>query len=247
MASWFDGLHADGGGLVIPGAPAGKAADAQVAADGLHLAAGGATASLAWDLCDRPIGDADWWGVSGWLGSPGDEQGVALIVVGACDQAVDAVRRAAYTPGNRFLAVFTRRSSLVPLDTGTFSVAAAERATFSALCTLLAHRPECRARLSDPAVAGRLAADMRARPQPVKTWGMELRHSTADVHAAMRELGFEHPVENRPIEGEAVPTADEVVPKVLEHLHGKVDQKRADELVRHNFVDVEPWPFAALM
>ena len=125
--------------------------------------------------------------------------------------------------------------------------------TLLALTSVLAHRPDMRARLADPHTVGRLAADlaagMRERPDDhVPTFSV----GDLDVALALYRCGlvFEH---GRPLPGEVV-EPDEARQRVHATLdtmplrgRRRPDPATIERVVRRRYLDVEPWPFAALL
>ncbi|MCA1726416.1 MAG: hypothetical protein LC722_01800 [Actinobacteria bacterium] len=130
---------------------------------------------------------------------------------------------------------------------------AAERENVQLLCALLAEVPALRPRLTDPGRAERLVEDLqtdRFRPGPYR---MGTMRETTEILVALRLAGYEHRLGGRPLPGESLPSAEEIVPRVIERISAnpyaqgvRVDRQHVRDVVLKNYLDVDPWPIRAL-
>ncbi len=123
-----------------------------------------------------------------------------------------------------------------------------------ALPRVLRARPELRAALDDAATVTRLAneiAQWRPALQPHELGGM--RRGTIEVQTAMRSLGYVHAL-GRPLPGDHLPGLDDTVTATRRALDANpyarpelVDEDELRHIVRRDFLDIEPFPFVALV
>jgi hypothetical protein len=120
-----------------------------------------------------------------------------------------------------------------------------------ALCHVLAHRPDLRSRLDEPARAGLLAEDTRSSHLVAPSPAGGLLPSTLAVHGVMQVLGIRHRF-GRPIDGEPLPDRSALIERIENRMATSPyatspprREKIADVLDRE-YLDVEPWPFRAL-
>jgi hypothetical protein len=127
-----------------------------------------------------------------------------------------------------------------------------ERATLAALASVLAARPELRRALSDPTRAARLATDLANGMLPDPPTARRGSPDRARIEHALHTVGGFHRY-GRPLPGAAMPSLGEIVALVQSRLragpdgeHG-VDDRQIVKLARKQYLDVQPWPFAALL
>ena len=262
MSGWFLRARADGG-LVIPGGPWGHTADVVLTTRGLDLRVGPLVAALEWELAasqsvlDRAPGDWDrswgdlWWFTSGGSGGVG----VGVRVDGALIERTREVRSRTRSLWN-VLNGWSVEGVVVPCWSVAHRGPAvdADLATIRALCAVLRDRSELRERLADPVRLDHLAFDLRnvrRRRVPPRTG---VRRTTFEILAALRSLGYLHRYENRPLPGEPLPEPDLVVAAVVARLRANpfcadldISEAQVSETVRRHYLDVEPWPFDALV
>ena len=134
-----------------------------------------------------------------------------------------------------------------------FTVTYRELPTLRALAAVLAARPEYRARLAEPERVSRLARELTQGVLPPPAVREGARRDTIDILLAIRQAGLVRPV-RRPLPSDPVPAPDGVLAAVREHLDANpyrkgrhVDDDTVMRVVRSVYLDVEPWPFAALV
>ena len=258
---WLGSMAPDRDGVVLRGAPAGHAADLCLRPGGAELCAGGAIAHLDWaahggiDLrwSDAPPGT---WRVTYLATGRSANVGVGIDADSGVAQGMRAVRAAVDTRRNRtILAFHTGQLKSIPLRSVAFAVGfgVEERHTLAALVAALAARPELRVGLADPAHVARLARDVGVWPLTYKAERNGLGRGTAEALRSMRALGYRHALGGRPLAGDPLPSVDEVVDAVLADVGRnpsargiRLDRGRMTKLVRRHYLDVDPWPFAAL-
>jgi hypothetical protein len=137
----------------------------------------------------------------------------------------------------------------------SLTVYSEEIATLNALFKVCRKRDDLRARLGDTERMywlGRELSRGMLRPPAPPAGG--LRRDTTDVLTAMRALGFKHEYE-RPLAGAPLPFLEDVVAKTQARLEASpyrrgrspIDDDRVAEIVRRAYLDVDPWPFRALV
>lgn len=223
--------------------------------------------ALAWDDCgpasDQQLPEADRWNLAPWTAGRGGAIGLALHLSGRYGRAADGFNRVTHRNLRRKLVRAVGRQAsyatlhglLLPI-VPTYYESAKDRRRTATLCAfteVLTALPGLRPRLADPARTSRLAADLAARQlaRPVEHYGV--RRDTSDILHAMRAAGFVHRF-GRPIAPLPPLTDAAVVTAVREHLDDNpyrqdrddVGDERILEVVFHEYLDVEPWPFAAL-
>lgn len=227
---------------------------------GVALRCGGVTARLAWADHDprwnQPnVERAGTWWVT-WIRAS-RRTGIAIGLDRNTELEIDGAKAAAIAWCHVF-APFSRGVDEVALRTPTFTklflpVMDQERDTLRALCQSMATRPALRSRLAEPERAGHLVAAMAARPLRARreVWG--LRPSTTAVLGALRRLGHRHEIGGRPLPGEARPDLEVIVDQVLDstgrnpyRAAAGFDRDTVARTVTRHFLDVAPWPFAAL-
>jgi hypothetical protein len=260
---WLSGAKAGDGGLVLPGYPAYRfVADLVLGADQVVVRGRTASAALDWDECTaqhrltRP--QDDWWMVGPWRTRGSDLISIHFIVRGRYVELTEPVR--AGPTSWRTLAPAAMGQAAIPLFSSGGTrlyrrMPEAQWATVDVLCALLADTPELRERLRDPLRVARLAADMAAGPLPPNPLvRMGARRSTTEVLSALRNLDYPHRYGGRPLPGDALPPLDDMVEQVMAHLRSSlyaagvsVDPRHARDVIQRLYLEVQPWPFGALV
>lgn len=222
------------------------------------------TALLAWEDFERIdlelencIGPSRW-SISGWGRSRYGENGSRGVGVRSDPLYGEAVRQL-YTECRtlwrraRWAAEPCRKTLPVLPREVVFFPHFGELATLRALADVLHTHEQLRSRLADANRANRLADSLRAEwlRDPIPHTGSG-RDST-DIHTALRQGGFVHRF-GRPLTMVGMPTVDEVVSRVEELMRANPyradrtsDRAQIERIVRRNYTDVKPWPFAALV
>lgn len=258
---WVSGATAGDGGLVLPGYPAYRfVADLVLGADQVMVRVGTTSAALDWDDCTaqhrRSRPENDWWMVGPWRTRGRGPIGIDFIVRGRYVELTEPVW--AGPTSWRTLAPAAMGQASIPLFTGTRwyrPTVEAQWATVDVLCALLADTPELREPLRDPQRVARLAADLAAGPlPPTPLVMMRARRSTTEVLSALRSLDYPHRYGGRPLPGEALPPLDDMVEQVMAELRASpyaaavsVDPGHARDVIQRFYLDVQPWPFGALV
>jgi len=222
------------------------------------------TALLTWDDFERIDLDLEnaidpgCWSISGWGRSRYGENGSIGVGV-RCDPSYGDDVRQLYTecqtlwrrvkwasePSRKALPVLPRSVIFIPHF--------GELATLRILADVLHTHERLRSRLDDGERTGRLADCLRAQwlEDPIPRTGAG-RDST-DIHTALRQGGFVHPF-GRPLTTTGLPTVEEVADRVEELLRANPyragrtnDRAQIEAIVRRDYTDVKPWPFAALV
>jgi hypothetical protein len=196
-----------------------------------------------------------WW-VTSILHSGGGRTGIAVGLDRATEVEIRGVTAAAGAWARVFARFFAGHQIVLRASgpIGQFlPLIDAERDTLRALCQALATRPAMRSRLADPDRARLLVAAMAQGPIRARREPMGVRRSTMEVLGALRSLGYRHEIGGRPLSGEPLADADVIVDRVLDHVgrnpyapHVSLDRDRAVRMVRQHYLDIQPWPFAAL-
>jgi hypothetical protein len=251
---WFATAEWRDGGLWLPGRPTRHTADLLLRPDGVELRRGDATCTLSW--AGRVRGD---WTIRHHLSGrnyawrKGGVRGTALVLWAAPDDGAAAVRartrswrhplRGLLEPGS----VIPLHSQWLPAETDT-----AERDSLAALCKVLADDEAARSRLADPGTVAALVRDLAAGARLNRRERTGVRRTTFEILTALRGLGYRHAIGGRPVPG-GTADLDTVMADVrralganryVAGLHLSEDRIRAEVL--REFIDVEPWPFAAL-
>lgn len=199
---------------------------------------------------------SDGWAISWWTSGQAGMFGVAVVVHGVLVESTAALASATRTPWRSF---DLRRSGhdtgvALPVLPGSseFSRYQAERGTLAALCHVLRDRTDLRHRLEQPVRMERLAREMQRDLLPPRTPPAHPARGVADVLAAMRQAGYVHrfgrPLSRADVERSSL-VVDEVCTRIMfdPHRLGRpVDTALVDRVVRSHYLDVRPWPFAAL-
>jgi hypothetical protein len=128
-----------------------------------------------------------------------------------------------------------------------------ERQLLTVLASLLKVRRDFRDRLADRERVEQLAIDLVA-PGPTRAVEFNpVRRDATDISVAMRDAGLTHRF-GRPLGNETYRPLDELVAEVKHRLeqnphraHRTNDEAQIARLIREHYLDVEPWPFAALV
>ncbi len=231
------------------------------------LASAGSTGPilLDWDSYGRMgppiVGEPpqDGWIIDDWVGRG---IGVAVRVSGSCELAgsdiVDATstvwRRFESGPGKALTGrSLTGRSLPVLIGHTVFTASAPEYDVLGALCKVVRDDPRLRLRLGDVNRMARLAIALNITRPTVRATPKVLDRDSVDIHAALIGLGFTHRY-SRPLSTTGLPALAEVTDKVVAALSanpyraGRVTPRaQVERFVRRDYLDVEPWPFTALV
>jgi hypothetical protein len=200
----------------------------------------------------------DAWNVTYYTVGQGGVFGIAIRVTGHLDERSVAVRKDTASFWRRFNMFWGETtghaSSRIPVVPASGPrMYTAERDTLSQLCDLLAGRAHLRERLHDSARVARLARDLchtqLARPVAPEA----IRGRTLDVEVALRHAGYVHRL-TRPLPIDAIAPLEEVIARVrhqLDLLPSPAPGRHASDadieaVARSHYLDVAPWPFAAL-
>ena len=232
------------------GQPEGRSASIRLLEDDVTVWAGSLVAALDWP-------SAAWgWSVQAWAYRTSPGSGVALHGTGSCAERLTGLQSSLTAPGYTGDQMLPLTSDAhVPLYTaaGDREVVSKERATFAALCTLLAQRPALRGRLGDPGGVSELLRCMAEAPM----WPLEhvggLRPRTVEVTSAMETARLTHPLGGRPVPGDPVVEREEAVDRVLELLatgrygaRAGAERDAVGRLLDREYYAAEPWPFGSL-
>jgi hypothetical protein len=253
LSSWMQGARVgDGGGLLIPGSPVGRACDLLLIADGVRVSLGEIHVDLAYEGCGRSGGDA--WGLTGWTATRGgSEIGVALSGTGSVAADVVALRDARPRLV-RGLGALSTTGGRAPLLAASFVNAwvDADRMALDTLCRTLATRPTWRRQLADPQRVARLLRDLATREHGARATRTGVMRRAVETSVAMLSLGLVHPLNGRPLPDEVLQTEDDAVRSVMRKLADNpyalpADEAKVRATVKRRYLDVPPWPFDALL
>ena len=246
MSSWFASAVPERRGLILP-ARSRHSASILLAPDRVSVWSGDAFAHLAWD----DFGPGRSWWISWFTTLRGGAMGIGVRVDGDAVEATAPVRAATNT-WLTWSSRLGRPGVVLPLLPIGGSVDA-ERETLAALCTHLAQNPTIRPGLADPERGRRLIRDLAhgARRSGAEPSG--LRRTTVEVLTALRGLGYIHRLFGRPLPSDKPAPLETIVEQVLGRIrqspyarHLSISPERAGRVIRRQYLDVEPWPFAAL-
>jgi hypothetical protein len=229
--------------------------------------------ALPWDAYGKvldhfgpepPDADAiDGWRITGWSLNRGVYGGVAVEVRGRLRLLSHELRDETLTRWRRVTHAFSDgppAANLVPVVMPPTAVrlhpVSGGLPDVRALAVLLATKPALRARLDDPDRVGRLAVDLANAKyvRPLSDDG-SLRRDPTDVVVALQNAGFVHRDGGRPLSSTRVAAPDVVLAGVRRSLAANpyrkgrpmVDDETIMRIAKRNYLDVEPWPFAALV
>jgi hypothetical protein len=201
----------------------------------------------------------DGWALGFWSVGRGGPIGIALSVSGHVESACHDLSDATMTRWRRYEQWWMRTSvhdahslPIVPAST-IFGSPYRNVMTLNALGHVLARSPQYRERLGEPERSARLAADLTRGLLDMAVAKGGLRRDTTDIIVALRKAGFFHPL-GRPLSREDLPAPEKVLTSVRAHLDANpfrkgrhTDDATIMRVVRAVYLDVEPWPFAALV
>jgi len=257
VSDWLEGAREDGG-LLIPGDPLKHGCDLILKAEHVEVHAGEeAGAALGWDEMDsiyRPIdGYSDRWRFEAWATATDvgplkhmAGSGLGITVHRRCHAVTVQVMAARDTRRNRFNRSMAKGAAVPLAPWSRMSPTLAKNALLiEVLCAALAERPEARARLADPARVTQLAVDLKARPLEFDDIPLVARSATVEVLEALQRIDRAHRYGGRPVPGDPVPSADELVVELQREGIG-VEPDQIREVLEEQYFSVEPWPFEAL-
>jgi hypothetical protein len=203
---------------------------------------------LRWE--DAPA-VADYWSLKWWYLSRGGVYGLAVHAGGTFDdRLVQALGKSVSRRSGR-LNPWTSTGHAVPIM--RVGRVRAHRETLEILCELLSKRSELRMRLGDRSRVTQLAADLADRSvlAPIDRTGR--RRDEIEIIVAMRQSGLVYPF-GRPLGDEHSHDIEAMVRMVQERLDAspyrkdrRTDQHTITRVLRRDYVDVTPWPLAALV
>lgn len=221
-----------------------------------------APVTLDWELYGRVANvmdgpsRPDGWAVVPWTDGRAGPLGVAVQVSGRLEDMTAALYSATSSVWRRFNAAMGSSligHSLPVLPNNTaFDPAFKEFSLLAALCAVLHDMPNLRPRLGDSGRVQRLARDLEAQRLKRSAAGSGVSGDAVDIHFALVKLGYTHRY-TRPL-APCSSTVAEVTDQVLAALSTNpyrtgraIDREHVERIVRRDFVDVEPWPFGALV
>jgi hypothetical protein len=198
----------------------------------------------------------DGWAIVPWTVGRAGGFGVAVRVSGRFEGTAAPLLKAT---SRRWSGRDSSRSSLtgrsLPVLRGR-SVASAfldEYSVLLALCSVVHDDAAVRPRLDDGERAARLASDLSRTSLRFRAIPTGAGRDSTDIHVALRQAGFVHRY-NRPLTDAGLPSVDTVVTEVVERLRANpyrqgrpIDRLQVEQIVRRDYLDVQPWPFAALV
>lgn len=203
--------------------------------------------------------EADNWAFSFWTTGPGGQIGIGVRVAGHVESACHELIEATSTPWRRYERWVQSGSVAgghkLPLAPRTLVYPSPFReiAILNVLATVLARNAEYRERLADPLRVSRLATDLSNGLLGSFAAKGGMRRDTVDIVVALRRAGFFYPL-GRPLLREETPAPDEVLAGVRARLEANpyrkgrhTDDATIMRIIRAAYLDVEPWPFAALV
>ena len=97
------------------------------------------------------------------------------------------------------------------------------------------------------------ARELNEQPLALFSSGTGMGRDSVDIHTALVTLGYTHPY-TRPLARGTTPSVEEVTSQVVAALASNpyrvdrtTDLRQVQQIVSREYVDVEPWPFAALI
>jgi hypothetical protein len=251
----------EAGGLLINGNPGDRSVSLRLLPAGGEVRFADLEAVLLpWNACGQVRSvmegpERDGWAITHWRENSREVSGVGVQVSGVCSTMVAAISRATTSRLHRRFGSRELTGHSLPLlrTKSVFTPRKPERETLQALTTVLTARPKARALLADSARMQRLAADLSTGLRTRAVDSAAILRDATDIEVALRQCGYLHEF-GRPIEGESLPSLDKVVGAVRERLTANphrvgrtVDETKIAEFARHHYLDLEPWPFAALV
>jgi hypothetical protein len=244
------------GRLVVPARRKGRLGQLAFSSTAAILSSHRFEMALPWSSFERsmiayPLAPRD---PPGWNFVPADARGPGLAVrVNSIDPETFVVLR---RDTRRLLPSIERAilpNDVVPLQYCLVQPFALRRLdTLRALAELMRHEPDRRAALDDATTVRTLAEDLDLSSLARPTALTGLRRSMVEIHAAMQRCGIVHRY-LRPVPWDRLLPLDEAVGRIRAALDASpyahdldFDDERIADTVRKDYLDVEPWPFAAL-
>ena len=199
--------------------------------------------------------ERDGWAIAHWNENRAGVFGVGVQVSGVCSTMVAAISRATTSSMHRRFGSTMLTGHSLPLlrARSAFSPCTPERETLQALTTVLSARSKARALLADTARMHRLATDLSTGLRTRAAESAAILRDSTDIEVALRQCGYVHEF-GRPIDGEPLPSLDKVVRAVQARLVANphrvgrtIDDTKIAEFARRHYLDIAPWPFAALV
>lgn len=249
------------GGLLINGNPGDRSVSLRLLPAGGEVSFADLEAVLLpWEMCGqvRSVIDGperDGWAITHWHENSRQVAGVAVQVTGDFATMAGAISRETTSRWHRALSSrqWTGYSLPILRPRSSFTPCKPERETLQALTKVLTAKTNARALLADAARMQRLAADLSTGLRTRAVESAAILRDATDIEVALRQCGYVHEF-GRPIEGEPLPSLDKVVGAVRARLAANphrvgrtVDDTKIAEFARHHYLDIEPWPFAALV
>ncbi len=258
---WLANARFDGG-LLFPGSPHRHAADLHLGPDRVRLVASATAAELEWSafLPPRRVDpvrggylrrEVDAW----WLGPYGaNRAGPFGVVVRASGSSAGAVELVSETTAGLWNGVHNvDREVQVPCWAGGRLVAGRDYFGTCALVEFLAGRPRARDRLTDRAAVTELLLALHTRPLRVPVSPPMPGRTGVEILGALKGLGYVH-VAGRPMPGDPLPAIGPLTTAVMDQIERnpwcrdlEVSEETVARIVRRRYLDVEPWPFEALL
>lgn len=245
---WLRGARYEDG-LLLPGRNAAASFDLLLAPEHAWLRGPGLL-RLPWsshlDFATSETSSTGWY-VGAWGGMG---EGIAVILQGSLEDESRAL------PVMQSLAAKWARTpsggSRAPLHRSRF-VRQSDKDVVHALCTTLMQREELRSRLSDRQVVQALLARIITTPHAREGSVDGARQLTIATSNALRALGCTLPIGGRPLPDEALPSASDLLPRVLEHIRASpyanratISENKVLTIIQRNYSDKGPWPFEPL-
>lgn len=197
------------------------------------------------------------WVLTFWTSGRAGVFGVAVGVSGTYAEQTSAISAKTSTVWrrlNRFGGPSLAGRSLPVLPGTTIATRCTrELATLGALCSVLSDDPLLRQRLQDITRMSQLACDVLADMLSLPSNRTGIGREATDIHVAMKQAGLIHRY-GRPLTTVGMPTPEEAVEQVVATLRSnpyrdgrEVDRDQVERVVRRDFLDVDPWPFSALV
>ena len=252
VSAWMQAARPVDGGLIVPGRRRGRACDIMLTPAGMRISADEVVVDLPYEHYAAP--DLDQWAITGWVATRGGAP-IGIAVLGAGRYAAPIAQL--YTSRRTWTSIVSRLGNSpkdAPLDAaGVVSGRTdADRSALDVLCRVLARRPDWRPQLANPTRTTQFLHDMALQDHRPITQAHGVRRRTLETLTVMRRLGFVHPLQGRPLPDESRPAASGVVQAVVDGLSANryalpPDEAHARALVHRHYLDVVPWPFAALL
>jgi hypothetical protein len=252
LSKWLQAARPIDGGLFVPGRSKRRGCDLLLTPEGVRVSANEIVTDLPYE--HWAAGDPDMWVIVPWAYTRGGgDIGVALHGTGRYAAPIAALRKRRRS----WIGALTRQgvrrdvAPLVAAHVVNFRTDADSDA-LSVLCWVLAHRPDWRPQLADPQRVTEFLHDLSTQGHGRLVEKTGLRRRSMETFIVMKKLGYEHLIGGRPLPDESRPDGDVVVQAVLEGLSDNryalpPVRETVSELVHRHYLDVTPWPFAALL